>query len=193
MKKTREFLKKRKVSAGSIHPQNSAKVSHPQHYLNSSKSGNSSQSLGGANGEKVLGKFLGIDFGQAKIGLALADTETKIAFGYDTIKKDKNFLTQLEAIIQKESVETVVIGRAGYVYDQNVETPRRGVSTMPVGKAILQLAENLKKLGMAVEYQEEMFTTKMAQANLREKGEKKVGKKDDKEAARIILQSWLDK
>jgi len=38
-----------------------------------------------------------------------------------------------------------------------------------------------------------MFSTKMAQANLLEKGMKNVGKFDDQESAKIILQSWLDK
>jgi len=46
---------------------------------------------------------------------------------------------------------------------------------------------------MEVEYQNEMFTTKIAQANLMEKGIKSIKKYDDMEAARIILQSWLDK
>jgi len=44
-----------------------------------------------------------------------------------------------------------------------------------------------------VEYQNEMFTTKMAQANLIERGEKGVSQHDDEEAARIILQEWLDR
>ncbi len=50
-----------------------------------------------------------------------------------------------------------------------------------------------KELGVPVLYHEEMFTTKMAQDNLKEKGVKGVKKYDDQEAARIILQSWLDK
>jgi RNase H-fold protein (predicted Holliday junction resolvase) len=46
---------------------------------------------------------------------------------------------------------------------------------------------------MKIEYQEEMFTTKQAQRNLIEKGVKGIKKFDDQEAARIILQGWLDK
>jgi RNase H-fold protein (predicted Holliday junction resolvase) len=38
-----------------------------------------------------------------------------------------------------------------------------------------------------------MFTTKMAQENIKKRGEKNISKMDDQEAARIILQSWLDK
>jgi RNase H-fold protein (predicted Holliday junction resolvase) len=36
-----------------------------------------------------------------------------------------------------------------------------------------------------------MFTTKMAQANLIERGTKQVSKHDDEEEARIILEQWL--
>jgi len=37
-----------------------------------------------------------------------------------------------------------------------------------------------------------MFTTKIAETNLAEKGIKKIKKYDDQEAARIILQEWLN-
>jgi RNase H-fold protein (predicted Holliday junction resolvase) len=53
------------------------------------------------------------------------------------------------------------------------------------------IGEQLPAIHIA--YQDEMFTTKMAQANLIERGEKHVGRHDDAEAARIILQSYMDK
>lgn len=129
-----------------------------------------------------ISHILGIDFGKSKIGLALADTETKIAFAYGAIKNDKNLLKNLAEIIQKENVEKVVIGVPGYIllyddeeYDQ---------------KSLGKLLET--SLGIEVHFAEEMFTTKMAQDNLKQKGAKKISKIDDQEAARIILQSWLD-
>lgn len=137
----------------SIHPQKSAQTSH----------------------------ILGIDFGKSKLGLALADTETRIAFGYDTIKNDKNLLAKLAEIVAKEKIDQVIIGIPGHM-----DRPEEGDE-----KALGKLLE--ANMGVQVYYVEEMFTTKMAQANLREKGAKHVGKIDDKEAARIILQSWLDK
>ena len=51
----------------------------------------------------------------------------------------------------------------------------------------------MAKFPIRIEYQNEMFTTKMAQANLIERGVKHVSLHDDEEAARIILQEWLDK
>jgi putative holliday junction resolvase len=125
--------------------------------------------------------ILGIDFGNSKIGLAMADTETKIAFAYDTIRNDKNLLSNLEKIIEKENVEKVVIGLPSYMIETSEEADQKSL-----GK-LLEI-----NTGVKIEYFEEMFTTKMAQANLKEKGAKKIGKSDDAEAAKIILQEWLD-
>lgn len=126
--------------------------------------------------------ILGIDYGKADVGLALADEETKIAFAYATIKNDKNFLQNLAEIIEKENVKTVVIGVPSYINREEVE-----YDSEKLGKF---LEENLK---IEVEYQNEMFTTKMAQAKLIEKGVKGIKRYDDQEAARIILQEWLDR
>lgn len=135
-----------------------------------------------------ISKILGIDFGTAKVGLAMADTETRIAFAYTTLKNDREFLVTLGKIIEKENVETVVIGKtmtSGF-QDSGDKDNRGGYQ---------ELAEKIKKdfPDMAVEFQNEMFTTKSAQDNLIEKGEKNVGKIDDAESARIILEEWLEK
>lgn len=126
--------------------------------------------------------YLGIDYGKTDVGLALADEETKIAFTYKTIKNDKNFLQNLAEIIEKENVKTVIIGIPSYINREEVE-----YDSEKLGKF---LEENLK---IEVEYQNEMFTTKMAQAKLIEKGVKGIKRYDDQEAARIILQEWLDR
>jgi putative holliday junction resolvase len=126
--------------------------------------------------------ILGIDFGSAKVGLSLADTETRIAFVYGAIAVGRDFFDKIGEIIQKESVEAVVIGIPQYNIEKEGEEKARKMGEALQGK-----------FDVAVEYQDEMFTTKMAQANLREKGEKMVSKIDDAESARIILQEWLDK
>ncbi len=128
---------------------------------------------------------LGIDFGTAKIGLALADTETKIAFAYAAIKNDKDFLQKLAEIIEKENVKKIILGKSGKLGGSGLV--QKSFNIEKIGERIE------KELGIPVAYQEEMFTTKMAQDNLKKKGAKNIQKYDDREAARIILQSWLDK
>jgi putative Holliday junction resolvase len=130
-----------------------------------------------------ISNILGIDFGTAKVGLALADSETRIAFVYTTVKNDKNFFQNLTEIIKKENVDTIIIGIPSYVNKEK---------SIYAGE---ELGEQIKKAlpEIKIQYQDEMFSTKMAQDNLIEKGVKNVGKFDDAESAKIILQSWLDK
>lgn len=123
-----------------------------------------------------------MDFGTAKVGLALADTETKIAYAHKTLKNDKDLLQKILEIIVRENVLKIIIGIPLYINRKEIICAGERL-----GKIISKVA------GVEVEYQNEMFTTKMAQANLIEKGAKGVKKYDDQEAARIILQSWLDK
>lgn len=129
-----------------------------------------------------ISQIIGIDFGKAKIGLALADSETKMAFAYKILKNDKSLKESLAEIIKKENVRKAVIGIPSYNNGETIESEAR------------QLGEFLQNsLGIEVFYQNEMFTSKMAQANLRERGLKNVSKSDDQESARIILQEWLDR
>ena len=129
-----------------------------------------------------ISHILGIDFGKAKIGLAIADSETRMAFQYATLENNRDFLQKLAEIIERENISRVIIGIASYVNKESVIYPGERLGNF--------LKEKLK---ISVEYQEEMFSTKLAQRNLIEKGVKGIKKYDDQEAARIILQSWLDK
>ena len=133
-----------------------------------------------------INHFLGVDFGKAKIGLAVADSETRIAFSFGVLKNDKELMKNLANIIEKKGIGKVIIGIAG------VETRQCLVSTGRNSKTRL-IASLLEKLKIPIEYQNELFSTQQAQRNLKEKGAKKIKRFDDQEAARIILQSWLDK
>lgn len=126
--------------------------------------------------------YLGIDWGKSRVGLALADEETRIAFAYTTLENDKNLLQKLAEIITRENIETAVIGIPFYVNRKEVEYE---------GEKLGVIIKDA--LGIEIYYQNEMFTTKMAQQGLIERGVKKIKRYDDQESARIILQEWLDK
>jgi len=128
-------------------------------------------------------QILAIDYGQSKIGLAIANSENRVAFAYDTLKNDNNFWQNLSEIILKESIELIIVGISQHTEFKKIELRAR-----EFGQIIKKKFPEIE-----VEYQNEMFTTKMAEANLIEKGVKKIKNADDQESARIILQSWLDK
>lgn len=166
----------------SIHTDNKPNISLVPHHSNYFGSANSEKTQKNKKDELVLGHILAIDFGKSKVGLAMADMETKISFVYGIIPNDKNLFDKLVEIIAKEGVKMIIIGIPDYLY--KVKEEYAGVS----------LGNRLKeKMGIEVEYQNEMFTTKMAQENIKERNGKNIARKDDQEAAKIILQDWLDK
>lgn len=126
--------------------------------------------------------YLGIDWGSTDVGVALAHAETGVAMAYATLQNDKDLLQKIGEILIRENIGTVVIGIPSYINHEEVEYEGE-----KLGKLIAA------RFSVCVEYQNEMFTTKMAQANLIERGMKQVSKHDDEEAARIILSEWLVK
>ncbi|MDD5083694.1 MAG: Holliday junction resolvase RuvX [Candidatus Moranbacteria bacterium] len=125
--------------------------------------------------------FLGLDWGKAKVGVALADDETRMAFAHSIIRNDGQLFDALKKIVQENDVETVVVG-----------VPSSFAHAQGVGDAARTFGERVaKECGVKVEFFQEMFTTKMAQSNLLQSGKER--SLDDQEAARLILQEWLDK
>jgi len=132
-----------------------------------------------ANSESI---YLGIDFGQAKIGLAIADEESKIAFSWIILPNDGNFSKKLKQICEDKHVQKIIVGIPTYEINQDGK------------KGVERFVEKIQlTVDIAVELENEMFTTKMAQNFLKEKGCKNISSNDDSAAARIILQSWLDR
>lgn len=140
-----------------------------------------------------IGTYLGIDYGESKVGLAIADEETKMAFTFDTLKNNKSLLTDLRGIIECENVKVVIIGIPSHINRNETEYPGDHVKDTSVAHAARKFAKKLAEItDVEIAFQDEMFTTKMAKVNLIERGDRNVGKHDDAEAARIILQEWLD-
>jgi len=125
--------------------------------------------------------FLGVDYGESKIGLAIADSETRIAFAYGTLKNDKELLQNILASIKKENIKTVVIG-----------VPKR-TGDKKIIYAGEKLGKTLMEKEISVIYQDEIYSTKIARENLKEKGSRDINRFDDAESARIILDSFLGK
>ncbi len=127
-------------------------------------------------------KILGIDYGASKVGLAMGDSETRMAFPYATLPNDKKFLQKLAEIIEREKISKVIIGIPKY--------NNREMSIYP-GEEIGELLKD--KMKVEVEYQDETFTTLEAERNLKERGIKKIKRYDDQEAAKLVLQGWFDR
>jgi putative Holliday junction resolvase len=55
-------------------------------------------------------KYLGIDYGTKRIGIALSDESGSLARPVAVLKNMTGFLDELEGIIAKEGVEAIVVG-----------------------------------------------------------------------------------
>lgn len=126
--------------------------------------------------------YMGLDWGKSDVGVALADEPNRIAYAHVTLQNDKNLVNALGKIIMEKGIKTVVIG---------IPSPINREEVVYVGEKLGEVLE--QNFGVVAEYQNEMFTTKLAMTYLISKGVHGVKQYDDQEAARIILQDWLDR
>lgn len=133
------------------------------------------------------GRYLAIDYGDRRIGLAVSDFDKQIAFPRETIqpKSEKEALSQLQEFCDKEGISKVIIGLPvmmdGSVGDRFVKTHRFG-------------AKLQKSIGpIPVEYFDERLTTRMAEQRLQEQGISSKNQKGAKDmvSAQIILEAFL--
>lgn len=55
-------------------------------------------------------KYLGLDYGSNRIGIAVSDSEAKIAFPRTAVKNNTRAISHIEKIVQEEKIEKIVIG-----------------------------------------------------------------------------------
>lgn len=131
--------------------------------------------------------YLGIDWGLNKTGLAIADDELRIATVFSEVKTN-DLLSEIKKVQTEYKVDKIIFGGL----EQEEQFNNGDVNGQNVRLQKEKCLNSVKNLGIKVEISEEMLSTKMAQQNLLESGKKKVSKKDNGEAAKIILQGWLD-
>ena len=127
--------------------------------------------------------FLGIDFGLSKIGLALADEESKLVVPLKVIMvkclAQWQIVDKLKKICQAETVGKIVLG-------------------LPEGKVAFEVkvfGKNLAKAtNLPLVYQDESLTSKDALAKMIASGIKKKARreKEDAFAAALILEKYLE-
>jgi putative holliday junction resolvase len=123
-------------------------------------------------------KYLGIDYGDKRVGVSISDESGKFAFPYKVIENVHDLADKVKEIILREEIHTVVVGESLDFHGQ----PNM------VMKNIERFVEELKnKTEARVCYEPEFLTSVQA--------ERTTGKNDmnDASAAAIILQSFLDK
>ena len=140
-------------------------------------------------------KFLGIDYGIKRIGIAVSDENGILAFPKEIILNDANALKRLGEILEKENIKELVIGEAvDFSGKLNALSARIDVF-------ILELEEKFK---LPVRKQKEFLTSVEARKGLASKADLSPSQarsrvkqiksgRIDASAAALILQRYLDK
>ncbi|EKD79872.1 MAG: hypothetical protein ACD_40C00272G0003 [uncultured bacterium] len=121
-------------------------------------------------------KYLGIDYGQAHVGLAWA--ETNLATPLISLPNNQALLQQVQQIVEKEGITKIICG-------------------IPEGKLVTEITKFSQaleaKTGVKVVLHPETLSTQEALARLRESGaSRKKLRNEHVYAAGLILEDYLE-
>jgi putative Holliday junction resolvase len=133
-----------------------------------------------------MNRILGLDFGRARIGVAISDELQMLAHPLETIPANKEPASRVAEIVREKQVDHVVAGIPRQMNGQ-------------IGAAATEVLEFLEKLRAVlpcpVVTWDERLTTVAAHRALRDTGKKTRDTRSyvDQVAAQMILQTYLDR
>ena len=129
-------------------------------------------------------KYLGVDYGTKRIGVALSDESGAVAFPLATVEAGKGAIQKIAALAQEHSAEKIIIGESrDFKGEPNVVMTE-------IEKFKKELAE---VTGLPVEYEPEFMTSAQAARTGQDKRGEGGGEKSDASAAALILQGFIDR
>ncbi len=131
---------------------------------------------------------MAIDYGSKRVGIAVTDTLQIIATGLTTVHS-KDVIDFIKKYIEKEEVESIVVGEPRQMNNEPSESARF------IEPFVIHLKRTFPKI--KVERMDERFTSKMAFQTMIDSGLKKKARQNkelvDEISAVIILQSFMEK
>lgn len=131
-------------------------------------------------------RALGLDHGDARIGVAISDELGMLAHPHSTIRvADGDPVPKIADLVAKERIGTIVLGMP-----RNMDG-----SYGPAAEKVRAFAERLRAaVTCPVKLWDERMSTKAAQRGLHAAGRNTKQSREviDQAAAQIILQGWLD-
>ncbi len=135
-----------------------------------------------------MDRFIGIDYGRKRVGVAVSDPLGIFASAVDTIHSTK-IIEYLENYSEKEHVVRFVVGRP-----INMDGSPSAAAA-DVDAFLKRLRARFPDI--PIELEDERFTSVLAHRAMIDGGMKKSGRRDkasvDKISAAIMLQGWLDR
>lgn len=128
-------------------------------------------------------KYMALDIGERRVGVALADDTVKIAVPHTVIDVDGNEFEAVAHIVSTEDISVIV---AGYPRNQS------GEPTAQTQYSQAFVANLPKEIAEKVIFQDESLTSVQAEQYLKAEGKPYTKGDVDKLAASIILQDYLE-
>ncbi len=131
-------------------------------------------------------RLLGVDYGRGRIGLALGDTDSRLATPLEVLRiSGGSFSYAIEKMLEvakQEGIQELVMGVPFPLHDQHIETAQ--------AKEIRLVIEACRAKGLIVHEENETWSTRLAERQAQDGGRR--GAADDLAAA-AILQAYLDR
>jgi putative Holliday junction resolvase len=124
--------------------------------------------------------ILGIDYGEARTGLAWSSEEVQVALPLEVIpsQNTKNLLKRIVQVVSDKHIDLVLVGLPLNLSSQDTQQTHK----------VRFFVEKLRKaLTVQVEVVDERFTSQLAERYLNKH------QSIDIESARILIEEWLDK
>lgn len=126
-------------------------------------------------------KYLCVDVGEKRLGIAMADSEIRLAFPLLTLDVDGTEIEKIHQLIDAESIDELIVG---YPRNQSGEPTKQT-------EFVENFVESLN-VGIPLKYQDESLTSVAAEEQLKAHGKPYAKADIDKIAASIILQDYLE-
>ena len=123
-----------------------------------------------------------LDVGEKRIGVAVGDSDVRIAIPFETIEVDGSELQAIAEIVIRENADILVIG-----YPRN----QSGEPTAQT-KLVEEFANKLSNIAPKIVFQDESLTSVVAEQQLAEYNRPYSKGDIDAQAAAIILQDYLE-
>jgi putative Holliday junction resolvase len=132
-------------------------------------------------------RYLGVDYGSKKIGLALSDEEGTMGFPHSIVPNTPRLIDDLCVLIAKEHIGAIVIGESRNLMG----------GENPIAKDARTQGEQLAlRAGIPVFFESEVFTSAEARRAPAKEGKSRAHKRRtdvDASAAALILTSYLSR
>lgn len=131
-------------------------------------------------------RVIGLDHGSRRIGVAVGDTETGIAFARPAFRT-RSASSALDAVKRLADAEGAVTVVLGLPY-------RMDGSEGPQAAIVRGFGDRLRRIGLEIVYEDERLSSWAAGEGLTEAGRRppRESGEVDSAAARVILQQYLD-